>query len=436
MLLVCGCQTANPLSSASDRDIEKTDHSLFSERARPLHPETKITRENWLLPDNIRWGLRNAREIVPTSAIPNALAASPLSSGSPIRDSELAIQTPDGQTFGMAHYLAENHVDGLLVMHGGKIVYERYFNGMRPRDVHSWASMSKSMVGLIAVQLAQQGRIDLDAPLAAYVPELRDSPFGQASVQQNMDMQLALKYPQALPPDIGMFAAAGLLPARSGMPDSIHGFLKAPQAMEQPAGGIFYYQNGSTEAVAWALQRVTGRSLSDLVADMIWQPMGAQDQAYYPLDAAGSEFASGGLHSTLRDAARFGELIRTQGQVQGRQVVARQAIERILATPSAANQARVRQSGRAMPSGTGYADFWWHPIQASGAVIASGRFGQRILVDPANALTIVQFGTYPDTRARPATAGQAITRQDNVLRTDDGLVALARAVSRQLQAAR
>lgn len=396
----------------------------------------KITRENWLLPENIRWGLRNAREIVPTSTIPNALVASPLFSGTPIQDRELAIKTPDGQNFGMAQYLAENHVDGLLVMHEGKIIYERYLNGMRPRDVHSWASMSKSMVGLIAVQLAQQGRIDLDAPLAAYVPELRDSPFGQASVQQNMDMQLALAYPQALPPDIGMFAAAGLLPARSGMPDSIHGFLKVPQATEPPANGIFYYQNGSTEAVAWALQRVTGRSLSDLVRDMVWQPMGAQDQAYYPLDAAGSEFASGGLHSTLRDAARFGELIRNQGQAQGRQVVARQAIERILATPSAANQARVRQSGRAMPSGTGYADFWWHPIQARGAVIASGRFGQRILVDPANALTIVQFGTYPDTRARPATAGQAITRQDNVLRTDDGLVALAQAVSQHLRAAR
>lgn len=438
--LISGCQTAySPLSSAanlSHEDSTQTSIQDSSDRKRPLAPETKITKEIWLLPENIQWALRNAREIVPTAAILNSPSPAALSVGTLIQDEKLVLKVHDGQPVGMAQYLSENHVDGLLIMHGGKIVYERYFNGMQARDVHSWASMAKSMVGLITMQLAQQQKIDLNAPLASYVPQLRDSPFGQATVQQNMDMQVALKYPPTLPPDIGMFIAAGLLPARNGMPDSIRSFLKIPQALARPEGGIFYYQNGSTEAVAWALERVTGRSLSDLVREMVWEPMGAQDQAYYPLDSAGVEFASGGLHSTLRDAARFGELIRNQGRVQGRQVVAAQAMQRILATPSAANQALVAQSGRATSSGTGYASFWWHPIQASGAVIASGRFGQRILVDPANALTIVQFGTYPDTRARPVTAGQAISRQEHALRTDDGLVALARAALRQLKPSR
>ena len=389
-------------------------------------------RADWLSPQHLRASLRNAERS--TVSVPLAAAAVPvaLPAGPQLDLGTLMLRLPQGGQASFAQYLADNAVDGLIVVHRGQVVAEQYFHGMTASDTHSWASMSKSIIGLLALQLAHEGRLDLNRPLGDYVPDLAATPFGQATVQHNLDMQVALAYQPALPPDLGLFTAAGLLPPRPGMPGTIHAFLQTPRSTAQAHGSLFYYQNGATEALAWALARITGQPLASLVAERLWQPMGAELPGHYTVDAAGTTFAAGGVSSSLRDAARFGELIRMGGRAGGRQVMATEVVQQVLAAPSAMNQALVAQAGRARHGGTGYANQWWHPMAAPGAVLAAGRFGQRIYVDPANALTIAQFGAYADTRAR-ATSGQSATRaQPVVLRTDDGMVALGRALADRL----
>lgn len=394
----------------------------------PPPADKRVTHANWLSSPNLRWAMRNARQVGPTAGVSSAEVAVAL----PVADNELplegmTLQLPGGRTATFEKYRAGNVIDGLIVLHRGRVVYERYFDGMGTRDAHGWASMAKSVVGLLAVQLIQEGRLDPNAPLSQYVPELAETPFGKATLQQNLDMEVSLAYPPQLPPDIGLFTAAGLLPVREGMPATIYDFLKiAPRSVEIPHGSVFYYNNGATESVAWALRRITGRSLAQLVSERIWQPMGAQDDAYYTVDSVGTEFAAGGLSSTLRDAARFGELVRNEGRVGSRQVVPLEAMALILAAPSAANQERVARGGRA---GNGYGSYWWHPINTGGAVYANGRFGQRLYVDRANEITIAQFGAYADTRARSTQVDQAVAPQEDELRTGEGLVALARAIA-------
>lgn len=340
---------------------------------------------------------------------------------------ELVLQLPEGRSESLEQYLSDNQVDGLLVLHQGRVVYERYLDGMQARDAHAWASMSKSLIGLLAAQLIEENHLDPSAPLAHYVPELMHTPLGTASVQQNLNMEVALAYLPQLPPDLGLFAAAGLLPRRAGMPGTIQDFLRtATRPVDRSHGSLFYYQNAATEAIAWALQRITERPLASLVSERIWRPMGAQDAAEYSVDSQGTAFAAGGLSSTLRDAARFGELVRNQGRVQGRQVVPAAAVARIRQTPSTANQERVAQTGR---TGFAYANFWWHPTAAAGALYASGRFGQRLYIDPRREVTIAQFGAYADMRVRAVTAGADAVAPGSALLGVDSLIALARAIA-------
>ena len=390
-------------------------------------PSAPAARAQWLAPENLRGALRSIRQAVPTATVRDADAASALPTGTAVALDGLVLQWPGGQSARFEQYLADNRVDGLLVLHRGRVVYERYFDGMDARDAHSWASMSKSVVGLLAAQLIEEGRLEPSAPLARYVPELADTPFGQASVQQNLDMEVALAYAPGLPPDLGLFTAAGLLPARPGMPGSIQAFMKtATRPVDAPHGSQFYYQNGATEAVAWALQRITGQPLAALMSERIWRPMGAQDDAEYSVDSQRTAFAAGGLSSTLRDVARFGELVRNGGRVEGRQVVPAAAVARIRQAPTAANVQRLARAGRA---GLGSGSFWWHPVDTAGALYAAGRFGQRLYVDPAHELTIAQFGAYADARARAVTADQPGAAPVSELREASGLVALARAVA-------
>ncbi len=387
---------------------------------------------SWLAPENLRGALRSIRQAVPTATVRDAGVASALPAGPALALDGLVLQLPGGQTASFEQYLADNRADGLLVLHRGQVVYERYFDGMDVRDTHSWASMSKSVVGLLAAQLIEEGRLDAAAPLARYVPELADTPFGQASVQQNLDMEVALTYAPGLPPDLGLFTAAGLLPARPGMPATIQAFMQtATRPVAAPHGSQFYYQNGATEAVAWALQRITGQPLAPLVSERIWRPMGAQDDAEYSVDSQRTAFAAGGLSSTLRDVARFGELVRNGGRVEGRQVVPAAAVARIRQAPSAANRQRLAHAGRA---GLGYANFWWRPADTAGALYAAGRFGQRLYIDPAHELTIAQFGAYADARARATGADQPGAAPVSALREAHGLVALARAVAARVGA--
>lgn len=429
--LVSGAMVAGALSVAAGGAHAGTLADVPAGRAVTV---SQPTRANWFQPEHLRWAMQHGREVAPTTAVLGSEAAQPLPHGAPLELDNAILQLPSGERATFQEYLRSNVVDGLLVMHKGRVVHETYFGRLGPRQPHTWASMAKSVVGILALELAHEKRLDLDAPLGRYVPELAGSPFGQATVQQNLDMAVALAYPPQLPPDIGMFTAAGLLPPKEGMPTTIEAFLQKPTPTAVPHGSLFYYQNGSTEAVAWALSNITGQSLADMVSARIWQPMGAQDAGYYIVDKVVREFASGGLNSTLRDAARFGELLRNQGRVGDRQVLSAATVKHVFAAPSLDNQARVRAAGRARAGGTGYANFWWHPMQEPGAIAAQGRFGQRIYVDPSHELTVVQFGSYPDGRARPVTPGQAAAPADNPWRTDDGLVALAHAITEQLAA--
>jgi CubicO group peptidase (beta-lactamase class C family) len=302
------------------------------------------------------------------------------------------------------------------VLKDGHVIFERYYDGFQPRDTHTWASMSKSVVGVIALRLAKKGVVDLAAPVSRYVPELAGSPFGTATLQQNLDMHVSATYPKDLPPDRGMFAAAGVTPAPPGAPTTIHDFLRVVLPGSEPSGVNFYYQNGSTEAVAWALERASGQTLPDLVRQYVWTPMGASEDGYYLLDRSRTAFASGGLFSTLRDLARFGEFIRQGLANDGDAAVGQRLLSWSQATPSTSSRLK-------------YRDFWWHDQRAAFAI---GRYGQRLAVIPDKHLVIAQFGAYEDNRPRATTTAEGAANHSPDLRDSEAFEALALAIADRL----
>ncbi|MDB5295945.1 MAG: beta-lactamase family protein, partial [Phycisphaerales bacterium] len=168
--------------------------------ASPPTPATAagLSRANWLHPSNLRAALRTVTGLVPTTVIgrgtgpvvplpwgPAAdLAELPLDAGVDPEAAAPTLPTLDA-------FLAASAADAFLVLHRGRVVYERYLDGMTPDRPHQWASMTKAVTGLLAAVLADAEAVDLSRPVAAYVPELADSPFGRATVQQNLDMEVA-----------------------------------------------------------------------------------------------------------------------------------------------------------------------------------------------------------------------------------------------------
>ena len=80
--------------------------------------------------------------------------------------------------------LGANYTDGIIVMHKGKIVYEKYPAGLKPDGLHAAMSVSKSFTGTIASILVAEGKLEPSKKVVEYIPELKDSGFADATVQQ------------------------------------------------------------------------------------------------------------------------------------------------------------------------------------------------------------------------------------------------------------
>ena len=69
------------------------------------------------------------------------------------------------------------------------------------------------------------------------------------------------------------------------------------------------------------MERVTQTPLAELISCELWQPLGVEESACFTVDGAGYPLADGGFNATLRDYARFGEMLCNDGTGNGQQIV-------------------------------------------------------------------------------------------------------------------
>jgi CubicO group peptidase (beta-lactamase class C family) len=245
--------------------------------------------------------------------------------------------------------------------------------------------------------LVAEGRLDPQALVPQYIPELKDTAFGDATVRQVLDMTTGLKYSENYAdPDaeVWQHARAGSVfprpPGYSG-PQTFYEFLQTLQK-DGEHGQAFAYRTVNTDVLGWLIRRVTGQSVGDVLSERIWQPLGAEEDGYILIDTVGSEFAGGGLNVTLRDLARFGEMMRLDGRFNGRQIVPKAVVDDIR---RGADREHFAKAGYKLLPGWSYRNQWWITHNEHGAYAARGIHGQAIYVDPKAEMVIARFGSHP-----------------------------------------
>ena len=154
----------------------------------------------------------------------------------------------------------------------------------------------------------------------------------------------------------------------------------------------FSYKTINTDTLGWIIRRVTGLSLADHLSQRIWSRLGAEHDAYITVDTAGNEFAGGGLNTTLRDLARFGELMRNGGHAGGAQVLPKEVVDDIR---RGADPAKFTPAGYVTLPGWSYRNMWWVSHNPHGAYMARGVHGQAIYIDPAAQMVIARYASHP-----------------------------------------
>ena len=165
----------------------------------PPPPEKLITQPDstYFSFPKLRWTVCHLRELLPTEQVSRGIGAPvPLAYDLDETTIDALSFTPIGSDDAMTwqESLSANFTDGMLILHKGKIVYERYFGCLDEASKHGAMSMTKSLTGLLAEILVAEGQLDDTALVSLIIPEPSDSAFGSATVRQVMDMTTGLAY--------------------------------------------------------------------------------------------------------------------------------------------------------------------------------------------------------------------------------------------------
>lgn len=360
-------------------------------RGAPPRPEAQVTLANWRVAPFNRWGFRNVRQIVPTARVRR---------GDRVWTLERAIQpveriaVPGGPDF--AAFLAGSFTDACVVLHRGRVVLERYDEGMAEDDRHILFSVTKSVAATLAGVLVEAGRLDPDAPVTAYIPEAAGSAYGTATVRHVLDMTVGIRFVEDYLDPTGDFAryreATNWNPVRAtnDAPD-LRSFLVTLPG-EGRHGEAYHYVSPNSDLLGWILERASGERFADLLARRLWAPMGAEAEAEITVDRLGAARAAGGLCATARDLARFGQLMLQRGVADGRQVVPGAWIDDIRTNGDPAAWSR----GSKWRPGTRYRSKWYNLPGERGVFCGIGIHGQWLYVDPTSAVVIAKFSSDPD----------------------------------------
>lgn len=293
--------------------------------------------------------------------------------------------------------LWKNYTDGILIIHKGKIVYERYFAALTELNKHAAMSVTKSFTGTLAAMLVAEGLLDENKTVVEYVPELQNSAFADTTVRQVMDMTTALQFsedysdPNA---EIWQYSAAGSPLPKPKDYDGPVGYFKYLQTVQKKGehGKAFGYKTVNADALGWIISRVSGKSVAQLLSEKIWQRLGMEQDGYYSVDQLGTPFAGGGFNAGLRDMGRFGELIRHKGNWKGEQILPQKAIEDI---QKGGSKEAFAKAGYTKLKGWSYRNMWWITNNKNRAFAARGVHGQTIYIDPTAEMVIVRFASHP-----------------------------------------
>jgi CubicO group peptidase (beta-lactamase class C family) len=366
----------------------------------PPARETLVNLENWQEPPFNRWSFQHLREVIPTQRIARAVVSRPLDHADhPFVPDDIVVNRLQSGPSTLGAVLADTWTDAVLIMHDSRVVLERYFEGMRADTPHLLMSISKSIVGCVAGVLAEQGRLDTDAPISRYVPEIAGSGYDGATVRHLLDMRTGVAFSEEYQnPDAEVRVIErhmGWRPDDGSDRVGMYAYL-ASLGTDGPHGGPFVYRSADTDMLGWVCERVAGIRMADLVSSLIWGPMGAEYDAEITCDSVGTAVHDGGISATARDIARFGQLLLEDGRVDGQPAVperwlleARHLDADIRAAFAASDSEPV------LPGGWYRNQFWFVPGPSGDIQLCLGIHGQMVFIDRGTRTVAVKLSSWP-----------------------------------------
>ncbi len=271
---------------------------------------------------------------------------------------------------------------GFLVIEDDQIIFEQYWGDHGEDVISNSFSMVKSVTALLVGIAHDEGLIkDLDEPACNYIPELcsYSEKNKEVTIRHLLQMTSTIDFDEHYGDPFGFMARATY---GSDLEEVTYDGFEAQKA----SGSEWEYLGGNTLLLGFIVENVTGKTLSEYMAEKLWIPMGAEHPAFWALDdEGGKEKSYCCFNATVRDFARLGKLLLHRGKWKDRQLVSAEFIDEMvspLTTPDKTGEAADHY---------GY-QIWLDNQEGQQVINYRGMLGQYITVIPARNLIMVRVG--------------------------------------------
>jgi CubicO group peptidase (beta-lactamase class C family) len=290
-------------------------------------------------------------------------------------------------------FFARNRTAGIVVLHGGTLVFEHYRLGADETTRFTSWSVAKSFTStLVGLAIGDGVIASVDEPLVKYLPGLEGSGYDGVTIKQALQMSSGVGFSEEYGDEasdivdfMGYTMFANLEPANQ--------FMTRYARVAEP-GSVFNYSTGETQVLGWLVTEVTGKPLAHYLSERIWSRLGMEHDATWILDREGREgmeMAGCCLNAALRDYARFGQLFLQDGWWEGERILP----EGWVAEATVPDSPQVDYGALFPNSTTGYQFQWWALTGPDRAYSAEGVHGQFIFVNPAHDVVIAMTSAWP-----------------------------------------
>ncbi len=352
---------------------------------------------NWRQAPHNQWAFQNVRQIIASANIEAArVTKSPTDSHSDIFETR-KFSCVEGKKLEII--LSESFTDSLVVLHRGKRTYHWQSTYCDIEKPHIVFSVSKSITALLVGVLVDQGVLDPGRRILHYLPGVKHSAYEDCSLQQLLDMQVALAFDESYLDTTGDYRryrdATGWNPVDQNNPGpDLEAYLYQLKKADADHGEVFVYNSPNSDLLGLVIERAAGTAYAELLSSLIWQPLGAQSDGYVTVDRSFLARGAGGVCVTVNDLAAVGQLMLDQGAVAGRQLIS----ERWVNDTTTAGSREAWLKGDfvdLLPQGR-YRNQWYQVGDTDSSIIALGIHGQWLYVNPTVEIVIAKMASQPE----------------------------------------
>lgn len=275
----------------------------------------------------------------------------------------------------------ETETVAFLIIKNDSVFHESYYDGYDKNSKSNSFSMAKSVVSACLGKAIMQGKIkSLDQPVSDFFPQFKDGKSAKMTVGDLSTMASGLNWDES-------YYSPFSITTRAYFDENLDKVILGLKGVDEP-GISFKYLSGNTQLLAMVIEKATGKSLADYMAENFWQPMGAENEALWQTDKEnGTVKAFCCIAGNARDFARFGKLYKQYGKWNEQQIldsafVAKSIIPRFSDAPE-------------------YGYGWWLSEYKDKKIFyMRGHLGQYVIVIPQDDLIIVRLGNKGDIRSK------------------------------------